>query len=127
VTAFDGSYHEVDSSELAFKIASSMAVKAGLPKGKPVLLEPVMKMEITSPSQFTGDIIGDLNSRRARIERIETQADSTVIGCLIPLGETFGIATALRSLSQGRVTHTMEFLRYEQVPASVAEQIVKGL
>ncbi len=127
VTAFDGSYHDVDSSELAFKVASSMAVKSGLPRGKPVLLEPIMRMEITSPSQFTGDIIGDLNARRARIERIDTQADSTVVGCHIPLGETFGIATALRSLSQGRVTHTMEFSRYEQVPASVAEQITKGL
>lgn len=126
VTAFDGSFHEVDSSELAFKIASSMAIKAGLPKGRPILLEPVMKMEITSPSQFTGDIIGDLNARRARIERIDTHADSTVVGCLIPLGETFGIATSLRSLSQGRVSHTMEFSKYEQVPASVAEQITKG-
>ncbi len=125
VTAFDGSYHEVDSSELAFKIASSMAVKAGLPRAKPVLLEPVMKFEVTMPAQFTGEIIGDLNSRRARIERIDTLGDSTVVGCLIPLGETFGIATALRSLSQGRVTHTMEFSRYEQVPASVAEELSK--
>lgn len=125
VTAFDGSYHDVDSSELAFKIASSMAVKAGLPKAKPVVLEPIMKLEITTPTQFTGDIIGDLNARRARIERIDTQADSTVVGCLIPLGETFGIATALRSLSQGRVTHTMEFCRYEPAPATVAEQIGK--
>jgi len=125
VTAFDGSYHDVDSSELAFKIASSMAVKSGLPKAKPVLLEPIMKFEVAMPSQFTGDIIGDLNSRRARIERIDTQGDSTVLGCLIPLGETFGIATALRSLSQGRVTHTMEFSRYEQVPATIAEQLVK--
>jgi elongation factor G len=125
VTAFDGSYHEVDSSELAFKIASSMAVKAGLPRAKPVLLEPVMKFEVTMPTQFTGEIIGDLNSRRARIERIDTQGDSTVVGCLIPLGETFGIATALRSLSQGRVSHTMEFSRYEQVPASIAEELSK--
>lgn len=125
VTAFDGSYHEVDSSELAFKVASSMAVKNGLPKAKPVLLEPVMKLEITTPSQFTGEMIGDLNARRARIERIDTQADSTVIGCHVPLGETFGIATALRSLSQGRVTHTMEFFRYEQVPASIVEQLTK--
>jgi elongation factor G len=125
VTAFDGSYHEVDSSELAFKIASSMAVKSGLPKAKPVLLEPIMKFEVTVPSQFTGEIIGDLNSRRARIERIDTQGDSTVIGCFLPLGETFGIATALRSLSQGRVSHTMEFSRYEQVPAAIAEQLTK--
>jgi len=125
VTAYDGSYHEVDSSEMAFKIASSMAVKAGLPKANPVLLEPIMKLEVTMPSQFTGDIIGDLNARRARIEKIDTQNNSTVAGCLIPLGETFGIATALRSLSQGRVTHTMEFARYEPVPASVAEQILK--
>jgi len=126
VTAYDGSFHEVDSSELAFKIASSMAVKAGLPKAKPVVLEPIMKLEITTPTQFTGDIIGDLNARRARIERIDTQSDSTVVGCLIPLGETFGIATALRSLSQGRVTHTMEFSSYEPAPATVAEQIVKN-
>jgi len=125
VTAYDGSYHEVDSSEMAFKIASSMAVKAGLPKANPLLLEPIMKLEVTMPSQFTGDIIGDLNARRARIEKIDTQNNSTVAGCLIPLGETFGIATALRSLSQGRVTHTMEFARYEPVPASVAEQILK--
>lgn len=124
VTAFDGSYHDVDSSELAFKIASSMAVKAGLPKAKPVLLEPIMKLEIVAPSQFTGDIVGEINARRARIERIDTQGDSSVVGCLIPLGETFGIATALRSLSQGRVSHTMEFARYEQVPVLVAEQIV---
>jgi elongation factor G len=126
VSVFDGSYHDVDSSELAFKIASSMAVKAGLGKAKPVLLEPIMKFEVTMPSQFTGEIIGDLNSRRARIERIDTQGDSTVVGCLMPLGETFGIATALRSLSQGRVSHTMEFSRYEQVPAIVAEQLVKN-
>ncbi len=126
VTAFDGSYHEVDSSELAFKIASSMAVKAGLPKAKPVLLEPIMKFEVTMPTQFTGEIIGDLNARRARIERIESHGDSTVVGCLIPLGETFGIASALRSLSQGRVTHTMEFCRYEQVPATLAEQLSKN-
>ncbi len=124
VTAFDGSYHDVDSSELAFKIAASMGVKAGLPKARPVLLEPIMKLEIVAPSQFTGDIIGDINARRARIERIDTQGDSSVVGCLIPLGETFGIATALRSLSQGRVSHTMEFALYEQVPAAVAEQIV---
>jgi len=125
VSVFDGSYHDVDSSELAFKIASSMAVKSGLGKAKPVLLEPVMKFEVTMPSQFTGEIIGDLNSRRARIERIDTQGDSTIVGCLMPLGETFGIATALRSLSQGRVSHTMEFSRYEQVPATVAELLVK--
>ncbi len=126
VTAFDGSYHEVDSSELAFKIASSMAVKQGLPKAKPILLEPVMKLEITTPSQFTGEMIGELNSRRARMERIDTLGDTSVLGCLIPLGETFGIATALRSLSQGRVTHTMEFSRYEQVPAAIADQLTKS-
>ncbi len=124
VSAYDGSYHEVDSSELAFKIASSIAVKNGLPRAKPVLLEPIMKLEITTPSQFTGEMVGDLNARRARIERIDAQGDLTVIGCLIPLGETFGLATALRSLSQGRVTHTMEFSRYEQVPAGIAEQLI---
>ncbi len=124
VTAYDGSYHDVDSSEMAFKIAASMSVKAGIPKARPVVLEPIMKLEVTSPSLFTGDIIGDINSRRARIEKVDTQGDSTIVGCVIPLGETFGIATALRSVSQGRVSHTMEFARYEQVPAAIAEQIV---
>lgn len=123
VALYDGSFHEVDSSELAFKIAGSIAVKNSIAKAKPILLEPIMKAEILAPAQFLGDIIGDLNSRRARIDGIETQQDSCVIHYFIPLGETFGFATGLRSLSQGRATYTMEFCRYEEVPASLTEQI----
>ncbi|MEA3253800.1 MAG: elongation factor G, partial [Chloroflexota bacterium] len=123
-TLYDGSFHEVDSSDLAFKIAGSIAVKNGIARAKPVILEPIMKMEITAPAQFLGDIVGDLNSRRAHIDGIETQGDSCIIRCFVPLGETFGFATDLRSLSQGRATYTMEFYQYEGLPANLARQIM---
>lgn len=123
-TLYDGSFHEVDSSDLAFKIAGSIAVKNGIAKAKPILLEPIMKVETLAPAQFLGDIIGDLNSRRAHIGGIETSEDSCIIHCFVPLGETFGFATDLRSLSQGRATHTMEFYRYEELPVNLAEQIM---
>ncbi len=123
-TLFDGDFHEVDSSDLAFSIAGSMAVKSGVAKANPTLLEPIMKMEIVSPSQFLGDIIGDLSSRRARIDGIDTQENFCVIHCFVPLGETFGFATALRSLTQGRATHTMEFYRYEELPPDLVQQIM---
>jgi len=123
-TLFDGDFHEVDSSDLAFSIAGSMALKSGVAKAKPTLLEPIMKMEILSSSQFLGDIIGELSSRRARIDGIDTQEDFCVIHCFVSLGETFGFATDLRSLSQGRATHTMEFYRYEELPPDLAEQIM---
>ncbi len=123
-TLFDGDYHEVDSSDLAFSIAGSMAVKSGVARAKPTLLEPIMKMEIVSPSQFLGDTIGELSSRRARIDGIDTQEDVCVIRCFVPLGETFGFATDLRSVSQGRATHTMEFYRYEELPPDLTQQIM---
>ena len=123
-TLYDGSYHEVDSSELAFKMAGSMALKNGVRKGKPILLEPVMKLEIVTPGEFLGDIIGDLNSKRGHIEAIETQyAGACTIRCLVPLAETFGYTTGIRSLTQGRATHTMEFYQYRQLPAELAEQV----
>jgi elongation factor G len=125
-TVYDGSYHEVDSSELAFKMAGSMALKDAVLKAKPILLEPVMKLEVMSPGQFLGDIIGDLNSRRARIGAIETEyAGICVIHSFIPLAETFGYATAIRSLTQGRATHSLEFYRYEELPAELAAQITE--
>jgi len=124
VALYDGSFHEVDSSELAFRIAGSIGIRNGIAKAKPILLEPIMKMEILAPAQFLGDIIGDLNSRRARIDGIETQQDSCVIQCFVPLGETFGFATSLRSLSQGRATYSMEFCGYEDVPAGLTGQIM---
>jgi len=126
VTLHDGSFHEVDSSELAFKIAGSMAVKSGVAKAKPILLEPIMEAEVLVPAQFMGDVISDLNSRRARIDSVETSEDPCVIRCFIPLAKTFGLIGDLRSLSQGRATYTMEFYRYEELPPSLTGQIVKA-
>jgi elongation factor G len=122
VTLYDGSYHEVDSSEIAFKMAGSMALKGGVTKAKPVLLEPVMKLEVVSPEQFLGDIIGDLNSRRARIESVETHASTSTIITHIPLAETFGYTTSLRSQTQGRATHSMEFDCYQELPTELVER-----
>jgi elongation factor G len=124
-TLTDGSYHEVDSSEMAFKMAGSMALRDGVRRGKPVLLEPIMKLEVVTPEQFLGDIIGDLNARRGHIGKVDTQGEMYVINCLIPLAETFGYATGLRSLTQGRATHSLEFHSYEQVPADLKDEIVE--
>jgi len=122
-TVYDGSYHEVDSSEIAFKMAASMALKDGVMKAKPILLEPIMKLEIVAPEQFLGDIMGDLNSRRGQVESVGTRNDMVVIRVLVPLAETFGYATSLRSLTQGRATHTLEFHRYQEVSAELADEI----
>src|SRR5438128_2616767 len=119
----DGSYHEVDSSEMAFKIAGSMAFKDAMARARPVLLEPVMKVEVLTPEQYMGDVIGDLNARRGRIEGIEQQGKIRIIRALVPLGEMFGYATALRSATQGRATYTMEPSHYEEVPASISEEV----
>jgi elongation factor G len=128
VTLYDGSYHEVDSSEIAFKMAGSMALKDGVKRAKPIILEPVMKLEVVTPGQFLGDIIGDLSSRRGHVEAIETFGDTMTIRCLVPLAETFGYATSLRSLTQGRATHSMEFYRYQELSAELADEIrVKAL
>ncbi len=126
VTVYDGSYHEVDSSDVAFRMAAFMAMRDGLAKAKPIILEPVMEVEIVTPDRFTGDIIGDLNSRRARIEGIESRDDSSTIRCLVPLAETFGFAGDLRSLSQGRASYTMQFHHYEELPQRLAEQVAAG-
>ncbi len=124
VVLYDGSYHEVDSSELAFRIAMSMAVQDGVKKAGPVLLEPVMLVEAITPQQYSGDIIGDLNMRRGRIERIENRPDAQVIRAMVPLAEMFGYATRLRSMSQGRAIYTMEFNSYAQVSATLAKELV---
>jgi elongation factor G len=121
---YDGSYHEVDSNEMAFKIAGSMAFKEAARKASPVLLEPVMSVEVVVPEEFMGTIIGDLNSRRGRIEGIEHRAGSQVIKAMVPLAEMFGYATNMRSNTQGRATFSMHFSRYEEAPRSVAEEIV---
>jgi elongation factor G len=124
-TLYDGSYHDVDSSEMAFKMAGSIALKEGVKKAKPVLLEPIMKLEVVTPEQFLGDIIGDLNSRRGHIGKIDPQGDSFIIHCLIPMAESFGYATSLRSLTQGRATHSLEFHNYEQLPSEKTEEIIE--
>jgi len=122
VTLYDGSFHEVDSSDIAFRMAAFMAMRDGIDKAKPVVLEPIMEVEVMTPNEFMGDIIGNLNSRRARIEGIENRPESSVIRSLVPLAETFGFAGDLRSLSQGRASHTMQFHHYEELPQSLAEQ-----
>ncbi len=122
-TLYDGSYHEVDSSEIAFKMAGSMALKAGVIKAKPILLEPIMKLEVVTPGEFLGDIIGDLSLRRGHINGIEAHGEMLTIYSSVPLAETFGYATSIRSLTQGRATHSMEFYHYEKVPAELADQI----
>ena len=123
-TLFDGSYHEVDSSEMAFKIAGSMAFKEAARKASPVLLEPVMHVEVVVPEDFAGAIMGDLSSRRGRIEGMEHRAGSQVIKAIVPLAEMFGYATHMRSSTQGRATYSMHFARYEEAPRSVAEEII---
>jgi elongation factor G len=121
----DGSYHEVDSSDMAFKIAASMALKEGVQRGGPVLLEPIMKIEVVAPEQYTGDIIGNLNARRAQIQGMEPRTGGLqVVNALVPLGGMFGYATDLRSMTQGRGTFTMEFDHYAEVPRELAEQII---
>ncbi len=123
---YDGSFHEVDSSEMAFKIAGSMAFQAAAKKSKPILLEPIMKLEVVIPSEFFGDVIGDLSARRGRIEETKDRLQMKVIDAKAPLSEMFGYATQLRSLTEGRGTFTMEFDRYEEVPSNIAQEIVDG-
>jgi elongation factor G len=120
----DGSYHEVDSSERAFKIAGSMAFKEALKRAKPKLLEPVMLVEVTTPEDYLGDVMGNLNGRRGRVEGMEPVGNAQVIRAMVPLAEMFGYATDIRSMSQGRATFHMEFDHYEEVPQSIASELV---
>jgi elongation factor G len=124
ITLFDGSYHEVDSSEMAFKIAGSMAFKDACKKASPALLEPVMKVEVVLPEEYMGDVIGDLNSRRGRIEGMEARPGTQIIKSFVPLAMMFGYATDLRSRTQGRATYTMHFSHYEEVPKQIADEII---
>ncbi len=124
VTLYDGSYHEVDSSEMAFKIAGSMGFKAAALKAKPVILEPVMTIEVVTPEEYMGDVIGDLNSRRGRIQTMDQRSNVRVVAAQVPLSSMFGYATDLRSKTQGRATYTMQFSHYEDVPKNISEDIV---
>jgi elongation factor G len=121
-----GSYHDVDSSEMAFKIAGSMAFKNAMQKAGPVLLEPVFQVEVTTPEDYMGDVIGDLNSRRGRIEGMEPRGNAQIITARVPLSEMFGYATSMRSMTQGRATYSMQFHSYDEVPKSLADEIVAG-
>jgi elongation factor G len=123
VTLLDGSYHEVDSSEMAFKIAGSMAFKDACRKADPAILEPIMRVDVVVPEDYMGDVIGDINARRGRIEGMEPRNNMQIIRSLVPLSEMFGYATQLRSRTQGRGTFTMQFAHYEEVPKSVADKI----
>jgi elongation factor G len=124
VTLVDGSFHEVDSSEIAFKIAGSMAVKEAAKRARPVLLEPMMRVEVVVPEEYTGDVIGDLNSRRGRVESMEGRLGSSIIQCKVPLAEMFGYATGLRSMTQGRATFSMHFSHYDEAPKTISEEVI---
>jgi elongation factor G len=119
-----GSYHDVDSSEMAFKIAGSMALKEAARRAKPVLLEPIMRVEVVTPDDYMGDVIGDLSSRRGKVEGMEQRGNAQVVRAQVPLAEMFGYATDLRSRTQGRATYTMQFDSYQQVPESIAQEII---
>ena len=124
VELVDGSYHDVDSNEMAFKIAGSMGFKEAMRKASPILLEPMMAVEVITPEDFMGDVMGDLSSRRGHIEGMEPRGNAQVIRAKVPLSEMFGYATDLRSSTQGRAAYTMQFKAYEQVPKSIADEIV---
>ena len=127
VDLYDGSYHDVDSSEIAFKIAASQAFKDGVGRAKPVLLEPIMKVEVVVPEEFMGDVNGDLSSRRGQVEGMEDRSDELkTIQAKVPLSELFGYTTALRSMTEGRGTPTIEFSHYDVVPQNVADSVIKA-
>ena len=126
VTLYDGSFHDVDSSEMAFKIAGSLALRKGALEANPALLEPVMAVEVVTPEEYMGDVMGDLNRRRGMVQGMEASASGKVITAEVPLSEMFGYATDLRSATQGRATYTMEFDKYAEVPGSIAEGIINN-
>ena len=126
VTLIDGKYHDTDSSEIAFKVAGSLAFKEAARRAKPVLLEPIFAVEVVTPEEFLGDVIGDLSRRRGRIEGQERRGNALTVTARVPLSEMFGYATDLRSNTQGRATYTMQFEAYEEVPPNIAEKVVES-
>ena len=127
VTLTDGSYHEVDSSEMAFKIAGSMAFKNAARRAKPALLEPIFDVEVVTPEEYMGDVIGDLSGRRGRIEEMDQRGQDRIVKAQVPLAEMFGYATELRSRTQGRATYTMQFDSYQEVPKSISDDVVAAV
>jgi elongation factor G len=126
VTLVDGKYHDTDSSEIAFKVAGSLAFQEAAKRAKPVLLEPVFAVEVVVPEEYMGDVIGDLNRRRGRVEGMEPRGNAQVVTAHVPLSEMFGYATDVRSMTQGRATYTMQFDSYEEVPPNIAEKVVEA-
>jgi elongation factor G len=126
VTLTDGKYHETDSSEIAFKVAGSLAFQEAAKRAKPVLLEPVFAVEVVTPEEYMGDVIGDLNRRRGRVHGMEARGNAQVVSAHVPLSEMFGYATDVRSMTQGRATYTMQFDSYEEVPPNIAEKVVEA-
>ena len=126
VTVYDGSYHEVDSSESAFKIAGSMALQQAVKQAKPVILEPIMKVEVITPENFMGDVIGDINAKRGQIQDLRDFSGQKIIDAIVPLGEMFGYTTTLRSLTQGRASNTMEFDGYVPVPSGIQQELIEA-
>jgi len=126
VTLVDGKYHDTDSSEIAFKVAGSLAFQEAAKRAKPVLLEPVFAVEVVTPEEFMGDVIGDLNRRRGRVEGMEPRGNAQAVKAHVPLSEMFGYATDVRSMTQGRATYTMQFDRYEEVPTNIAERVIEA-
>ena len=127
VTLTDGKYHDTDSSEIAFKVAGSLALKDAVRRAKPVLLEPIFAVEVVTPEDFMGEVIGDLNRRRGHVQGMEQRGNAQVVSAYVPLAEMLGYATDLRSNTQGRATYTMQFDRYDEVPANIAEKVVGEL
>ena len=127
VTLYDGSYHDVDSSEMAFKIAGSMAFREGALKADPVLLEPIMSIEVVTPEEYMGDVMGDLNRRRGLPQGMDDSPLGKIVRAEVPLAEMFGYATDLRSMSQGRAVYSMEFLKYNEVPRNISEVVTKKI
>jgi elongation factor G len=124
IELYDGSYHDVDSSEMAFKIAGSMAFQEGAKRANPILLEPIMDVEVVTPEDYAGDVMGDLSRRRGKIQQMDERAGAKVIRAHVPLSEMFGYATQVRSMSQGRASYTMQFLAYEPAPRNIAEEVI---
>jgi len=124
VSLFNGSYHDVDSNEMAFKIAGSMAFRDGSKLAKPVLLEPVMKVEVVTPEDYMGDVVGDINRRRGMVLGMDDTPSGKIVNCQVPLAEMFGYATDLRSATQGRATYSMQFEKYNEAPANIAEAVI---
>jgi elongation factor G len=125
VSIFDGSYHDVDSNEMAFKIAGSMCFREGARNANPVLLEPIMKVEVATPEEYMGDVVGDINRRRGIIQGMHDTPSGKIVSCEVPLSEMFGYATDLRSRTQGRATYSMQFEKYNETPAHIAEVVIK--